>query len=866
MMKENTVRFLSVWAMIFALLLPALVSAEDGFIPAFAIERDEMTLERLAQPNTYFGKVGRRFAILGYESGTFEAWAYPLKLLRNFEFSFLLKNSTRPIPGKEIVRFVEVTPAATVLTYTYQSFTVKIIFVTAIADPGAVILLDVDAAEPLTIVAGFLPVLQPMWPAGIGGQYAYWDGDLKAYLISEPTRMNHAFVGSPAAQGISYTPAHMLSDTPNEFAIAVEKPDEARGKFVPVILAGGKGKREDIREIYERLAADPEAIYSAAKAHYRNVRRSTLRIKTPMRKLDLALEWAKVSYDNLRVDNPDLGRGLIAGLGVSGTGSRPGFGWFFGTDAYLNSLSLSSLGALDAAREALAFTQKWQREDGKMAHELSQAAGIINWFEDYPYGYIHGDTTPFYIIAMHDYYLKSGDKEFIRMSWPSLLRAYEWCLTTDGDSDGLMDNGKAGLGALEFGTLTGIQTDIYLAAVWIRAAFSMGKLAGVVGDKKYARRAAADYEKALGSFEVKFWDEENGHYAYAFNAEAEQVKELTPWCAVPFVWKIGSPERAAKALEKACSSELTTDWGVRILTNRSSLYEPLNYNYGAVWPFLTGYAAVALYQHNHYLQGFHLLMSNVEHVFDNALGYVTELYSGALHVWPQEAVAHQGFSTGGVALPLVRGLLGLDGDASARQVVFEPRFPADWPEVQVENFRLGEERFAFDYIRKEGMIRLEVESRPGNSFSLVFAPALGSGTRIVRASVNGRPVEPEIILPEVPAGPNIQVRVGPFELAGLDVVEFAFEPTVEILPPLIESRVGDYDRGLKIIRVASEEKMLRVAVEGLAGHDYILRITRRDLVAEVTGATLKGDRILVQIPGEKARHFVRHNLTIYLKS
>ncbi|MDH7514181.1 MAG: hypothetical protein QHH14_14650, partial [Clostridiales bacterium] len=305
MMKENTVRFLSVWAMIFALLLPALVSAEDGFIPAFAIERDEMTLERLAQPNTYFDKVGRRFAILGYESGTFEAWAYPLKLLRNFEFSFLLKNSTRPIPGKEIVRFVEVTPAATVLTYTYQSFTVKIIFVTAIADPGAVILLDIDAAEPLTIVAGFLPVLQPMWPAGIGGQYAYWDGDLKAYLISEPTRMNHAFVGSPAAQGISYTPAHMLSDTPNEFTIAVEKPDEARGKFVPVILAGGKGKREDIREIYERLAADPEAIYSAAKDHYPNLRRSTLRIKTPVKKIDLALEWAKVSYDNLRVDNPD---------------------------------------------------------------------------------------------------------------------------------------------------------------------------------------------------------------------------------------------------------------------------------------------------------------------------------------------------------------------------------------------------------------------------------------------------------------------------------------------------------------------------------------------------------------------------------
>ena len=99
---------------------------------------------------------------------------------------------------------------------------------------------------------------------------------------------------------------------------------------------------------------------------------------------------------------------------------------------------------------------------------------------------------------------------------------------------------------------------------------------------------------------------------------------------------------------------------------------------------------MALYQHNHSLQGFHLLMSNVDHVFDNALGHATELYSGALHVWPQEALAHQGFSAGGVVLALVRGLLGLGGDASVRQGVFEPRFPADWPEVQVEKFRLGE--------------------------------------------------------------------------------------------------------------------------------------------------------------------------------
>jgi len=844
---------------------PSRSGAQEGLVPAFKIERDDITLGRLAQPNTYFDKVGRKFAILGLESGAFEAWAYPLKLLRNFEFSFLLKNSTRPILAKDIARFVEVTPAATTLTYTYQSFTVKATYVTAIEDPGAVILLDIDSAEPLTIVAGFLPVLQPMWPAGIGGQYAYWDDQLKAYLISEPTRKNHGFVGSPAAQGISYTPAHMLSDAPNEFTIAINDPAAVEGKLIPVVLAGGRGKREDVRAIYERIAADPNAVYLNALQHYRDLRQHTLKVETPVQRLNLALEWAKVSYDNLRVDNSELGRGLVAGLGLSGTGGRPGFGWFFGTDAYLNSLSLLSYGAFGAAREALAFTQKWQREDGKMAHELSQAAGYIDWFKDYPYGYIHGDTTPYYIAAMSEYYANTGDLDFIRQSWPSLRRAYDWCLTTDADGDGLMDNSKAGLGALEFGSLTGIQTDIYLAAVWLRATYSMEQLARALGEEKQAARAAAEFKKALAAFEAKFWDSEAGQYAYAFNAGGQQVKELMPWCAVPLMWGLGDDLRTADTLEKMNSSALTSDWGIRILKNKSTLYEPLNYNYGAVWPFLTGYAATGLYRYNYCLQGYHLLMSNADHVFDNALGHVTELFSGDLHIWPQEAVAHQGFSVGGVVLPFVRGMLGLRGSAPQQSIILEPRFPADWSEVLIGNFRLGEETFDLSYKRGDAKIRLEVASRPGNSFQLNFAPALGLGTRIVRAALNGRPIDcnPPSIPQAFPQAAQFVVR--PFKLTGRDIVEIEIEPTVEILPPAVESRVGDFDKGLKFIRLELDGKDLKVVVEGLAGQSYTLRITHGELVQGVSGGTLQGNRLIVQFPAANERQFVRQEVVLKLK-
>jgi len=866
MKKRDGILQGALWAgLTFFFLFPSLSIAQEGLIPAFPIERDDLTLGRPAQPNTYFDKVGRRFAILGLESGTFEAWAYPLKLIRNFEFSFLLRNSSRPIPAKEILRSIEVTPAATTLTYTYQSFTVKATYVTAIEDPGAVILLGIDSTEPLTIVASFLPVLQPMWPAGIGGQYAYWDDELRAYLISEPTRKNHGFVGSPAAQGISYTPAHMLSDAPSEFTIAVPDPKAAEGKLIPVVLAGGKGKREDVRKAYEKLAADPKSVYYSASEHYRNLRQSTLRVHTPLPKLDLAFEWAKISYDNLRVHNPDLGRGLVAGLGLSGTGGRPGFGWFFGTDAYLNSLSLMSFGDFEAAKEALAFTQKWQRPDGKMAHELSQAAGYIDWFKDFPYGYLHGDTTPYYIAAMNEYYALSGDLDFIRQSWTSLKLAFDWCLTTDADGDGLMDNSKAGLGALEFGSLTGIQTDIYLAAVWIRGAQAMERLARVMGEKKLAADAASAQKMALAAFEAKFWDEEKGQYSYAFNAGGEQVKELTPWCAVPLIWGIGRVERAAWTLEKMNPADLATSWGVRMLTRKSPLYEPLNYNYGAVWPFLTGYVAAALFEHGQGLQGYGLVLANAKHLFDNALGSATELFSGGSYVWPQEAVAHQGFSTGGFVLPFVRGLLGLGGVAARKELVFKPALPSDWPEVTIGKFRLGPETFDLRFKREDTKILLEVLSRPGNGFLFHFTPAFGLGTRVRRALVNGQLTEPAP-RPDSQAFRQAEQPVfPPFRLTGRDIVEIELEPTVEILPPVNEYQVGDYDKGLKIIKLELGGKDLKAVVEGLAGESYTLRITHGELVQDVVGASVLGNRVTIKFPSGKEREFVRREVVLKLK-
>jgi hypothetical protein len=834
---------------------------ESGTIPVFPLESNDLELKSPARPGVPFIKAGRRFALLADAGGSFEAWAYPLKLLRDFEFSFFTGSSTRPVKSRDIAHSIVISPEAAILTFSYQSFTVNAVYFTPVDKAGAVILLQVFSSIPLTIVCGFIPELQPMWPAGIGGQSAHWDENIKAYLISEPTRSNHALVGSPLGSGISYTPAHMLSDSPNEFKIEINDPAAFRSRFIPVIVAGGKGNRKDIINLYQELLAGPESLYRKNVKHFKELRRSTLRIQTPEPDLNKAFEWAKVSFDQLIVDNPDLGIGMVAGLGASGSGGRPGFGWFFSGDTYINSFSMSAFGALDRVRKNLAFTQKWQRDDGKMAHELSQAADYIDWWKDYPYGYIHGDTTPYYIAAMYDYIRFSGDIDFIEESWDSLHKAYEWCLSTDKNQDGLMDNRAAGLGALEYGELTGIETDIYLGAVWVRAAYAMPLLADAAGKKQYAGKAVSIYEKAHKAFRKKFWNPDQKFYAYAFNENNEHVREISPWNAIGLMWELGEPDKSRASLEKISSSELNTDWGIRSISKHSRYFQALNYNYGAVWPFLSSWVTTALYRHQLPLNAYPLLKATCRHTFDHALGSITEVFSGDLFTWPQEAVPHQGFSSAGAILPAVTGLAGLDGNALQKTVHFSPQFPADWDCVEIENFKTGAAVFDFRYLREQGKIRICVDALSAGGYTIRISPALGPLAQIEKVTANGQNQTFNVI----PGPQTVQAEIIIPVTKKLEI-NIHFKPGFEIIPPVPETPVGYPDRGLKILSLNRQGNTLLLEVEGLADREYFLKTLGREHIGGIHGGEFVPDGLTFKIPTGPPLSFQPHQLKFNLKT
>jgi glycogen debranching enzyme len=851
----------------------------ERFISAFELRPNDLELTRPAQPDQYFDKIGRRAGLMGYESGSFELWVWPWKPLRNFELQCLVGTSTQPILAKDIVRTISATPEATTLTYTNEAFTVNEHILIPRDEPGAILLLEVHTTTPLAIIPGFIPVMQPMWPAGIGGQFSYWDDDANAYVISEGQWRAIFLCGSPAGKQMAAPPAHMFADNPLQFRIDV-KPGESDGRFIPIVLAGGlpdsssgKMKFDSVKATYRKLWKNAGEYYRENRDYYEGLRNSTMQVVTPDKEINLAYEWGKVALDNLMVVNPRLGYGMVAGFGLSGAGARPGFAWFFGGDAFINSLAMNSYGDVARVRDALAFTQKWQRREnfpirkknpadpprdvGKMAHELSQSDGICDWWNDYHYGYNHADTTPWYIVAMADYVRTSGDLEFLKKSWTSVKQAYAWCLSKDSDNDGLMDLKGAGLGALEFGKLVGIYADVYTCGVWVQAIKETKYMADLVGDSDAARQADAQFRRAQPQLEKKFWMEKEGFYSYGATDKGEQVHEKTPWAGVAMMYGLLDEARTSKSIETFNRADLCTDWGVRSLSNRSALFEPTNYNYGAVWPFISAFFNTAQFEHHSGAAGYQILRSVIRHVFDHALGEVPEVFSGELNEKLGEGYHHQGFSTTGYMLPMIKGMLGLEVDGVKKEITFRPRLSAEWDSIAVKRIAVGENTFDLDLVRHDrgddAIYDLRIHAGHGSSCLLEFVPELPSGN-VFKSYDDGSGVQtsrPENLL-------GARVKDG----ARIEYV-FGRAPSFSASPSVAQQ--GSVNKGLRILNEWEEGGRIHLSLEGLANQTYRLAVHDAGRIVSVKGGYVKDEALIVVFDKRAMQEFVRKEVVVTFK-
>ena len=825
--------------------------ASKGELPTSGLEWREA-----AQPLKYWDATGRRAAAFGRGDGKFEAWVWPIKVLHGFRLEFRQEGMPEAVRGEAWLREVVTRPESTTLVYVHPKFTVREIVWAPLNAPALVAMFDVDSEKPLTITAKFLPDFKPMWPASFGGQHSWWIAEEKAFGLGDAQEKHVAVIGSPSAASYTDFMDHSLVGGEMLLGIRVDSAhpsNRSLGRpptYAAIVMALGMSGEKEARANYESAVTHLQADYEAKTEHWKIFLETTTQIETPDPLLNRAWLWGKVAVHSGWVCTPVPGNagvgegdragcGMIAGYGPAGDGERPGFAWWFGGDGLMATWAMEDYGDLPGALQELRFLKARQREDGKIPHEIVQSLGLVDWFRDFHFAYMHADTTPMYLYSVAEYWRRTGDKKFLEEFWPSARKAYAWCVSVTDPKDGLMDNMKAGLGAIEVGVLKGkVTKDIYLEGFWAGGLAGVRELASAAGDQPTANDAASRWKRALNSLQSQWWDPEQKYFAFGSTAEGQRATMPGNWPSVLMAYAPDSLAAQARSqMERMSQPDLASDWGMRTISDQSPLFDPVSYNNGTVWPMIQTWSTWAMYRWGLPLQGFAELHDAANLTGIQSPGYMPEHMNGTYFEAGERSVPHQLFSTIGVMLPMVRGLFGAEARVDANdkahgiRVELRPALPAHWHRMSLAHLKAAAADVGVEVTRAPGHLTVRLE--PGTREPVWFdvAPVLPLGATNVRWKATGLG----------PDSMSMSGSGGRAQMGGNTPMEMVFDYAggIEIVPPVARPEAGERTSSLKVIRAIEDGKNAAgITVAGLGGRTYSLYLVSTVPKLTAEGATV----------------------------
>ena len=820
-----------------------------------------LELSRTDRPWEFLSAVGQRAGLFGNEAGDFEAWVYPLKILRDFHLRFLVDG--RVVPAESLARTLTVRPESSTILYTGDTFAVRETLFVPVHESGAVIIVEVETAQPLDVQVAFERDFQLEWPAALGGTYAYWDPRVSAFYFGEEQKKFSAFVGSPTAGEIHEEyDTNYSSAKENSFHLGVTN----KGKETKVVvIAGSVQGQAGAEATYRHLENSYPALMKESADYYRAYLDNTVNVDLPDRQLQQSYDWARVSVLQGLATNPYLGTGLIAGYRTSGGTQRPGFAWFFGRDALWTSLALDAEGDFGNTRAALEFLSKYQRADGKVPHEISQGASFVPWFTDYPYAYASADATPLYIITMNDYVVTSGDVAFAQQKWDNLWKAYQFLLSTY-DAQGLPQNFGFGHGWVEGGPLLPVHTELYQSGLGAGALRALSRLAHLAGKEDVSKKLGEDFSRQQPLLNKTFWSAEKNRFAFALDQSNQQIDEPSVLATVPMWFGLLDDEKAGAMITELASPEHQADWGMRIISSRSAKYGAGGYHFGSVWPLFTGWASVGEYRYHRSLPGFSNLKANAELALDGSLGHVTEVLSGDYYQALSTSSPHQIWSAAMVISPLLRGLFGLQTDAGSHRLAMSPHVPADWTWFTIDNIHVGTASLRLAYRKTVSEISLTVTRVVTGDCSLEFSPAVSPRAQIVGVEINGKRVPFQIRKSDVDQHVTVQFPVG----AGENKLSIRLRNDFGLsLSPVLPS-LGGASEGLRVLSESwtPSRDSLTLEVAGAQGKQYRIGIWNPTQVASVEGGELvrsnaNSGLMNVRIPANGSETYPREKIVVH---
>ncbi len=398
-----------------------------------------------------------------------------------------------------------------------------------------------------------------------------------------------------------------------------------------------------------------------------------------------------------------------------------GIPWFaapFGRDSLITSAQLLAV-APDLAGETLRFLGRYQgqrddprreEEPGKIMHELRR--GEMTRAGEIPHSPYYGtiDATALYVILAGEAWRWTADRALIDELWPNLERAMRWIdRHTDGgarflayqrmterglDNQGWKDSrdgvsypdGRRAEPPIALVEVQGYVVDAYRQA---------SILAAVRGEGDLARAWHDAGERIERRIDAAFWVPESEFYALALDGAGQRVPTMSSNPGHLLWSRAVSHERARRVADVLLGAELYSGWGIRTVGRGQTVYNPISYHNGTVWPHDNAITALGMSRYGMADQALVVLdglFAAGEHFRHHRL---PELFCGMARGEREFLVQYpvscspQAWASGAVFM-LLQATLGLEPHAPAgRLKIRNPRLPRSIRQLDFLGMRVG---------------------------------------------------------------------------------------------------------------------------------------------------------------------------------
>ncbi len=408
----------------------------------------------------------------------------------------------------------------------------------------------------------------------------------------------------------------------------------------------------------------------------------------------------------------------------------PWYSTVFGRDSIITSMETLAVNpaiAIDTLRylarhQGTRVNAYTEEEPGKILHELRR--GEMARSGEIPHVPYYGtiDATPLWLILLDETWRWTGDSNLVRELLPNARRALEWIdKYGDRDGDGFVEyasTNERGLanqgwkdsgdgvpypdGRLPKGPIALIEVQAYVYDAKLRAA----TLFDAMGEPDTAERLRRESRELRQRVMEKFWLDDARTLALALDGDKHPIPTVTSnpghalWC------RIVDDERAPSIVDSLLGPDMFCGWGIRTLSSRHPVFNPMSYHNGSVWPHDNALAVMGM---SHYGLGARALPV-IAAMHDAAAGAefnrLPELFCGMARDGESQPVLYpvscspQSWASGTLFL-MLQAVLGILPDAPGGSLhIRNPVLPDFLQELTINNLSVGSARVALHFARR----------------------------------------------------------------------------------------------------------------------------------------------------------------------